>query len=123
MRIVRNLVVLAGAVLLIPALALAQTTTAQKPKAAQKAAVKAATHSTSGIVKSVDANALVIGKTEKAAKTETFVLSGTTVKKGDLVVGAKVSVRYTTEGGQNLATAVTAGKAKLPAKHIPTSSR
>lgn len=128
MRITRNILVLCGALLLIPAMtASAQTSTPdQKPKAAAKAAAKAATHSTSGIVRSVDGGTLVIAKNDKAAKTDTFVINATTVKKGELAVGAKVSVRYTTEGGQNIATAVTASpkvKGKGKSHSFPASSR
>ena len=131
MRMTRNTFAFVGALLLVPALALAAPqataakTTDQKPKAAAKAAVKAATHSTTGVVQSVTDTSLVITKTGKNAKTtatETFVLNGTTVKKGDLVAGAKVGVRYIADGGQNVATAVTA-TAKGKGKDIPKSSR
>ena len=130
MRMTRNTFAFVGALLLVPALALAapQATavkSAQKPKAAAKSAVKAATHSTTGVVQSVTDTSLVIAKTGKNAKTtatETFVLNGTTVKKGDLVAGAKVGVRYIANGGQNVATAVTA-TAKGKGKDIPKSSR
>ncbi len=118
MRIYRHLLLCAGIVLLVPMLAMASAPQTQKPKATAKAAAKAATHSTSGIVRSVDAGTLVIAKNDKATKTDTFVLSSTTVKKGDVAVGAKVSVRYTTEGGQNLATAVTAS-GKTKGKNFP----
>lgn len=122
MRITRNILTFVGALLLVPALAFAAVhTPAQTPKAAAKAAAKAATHSTSGIVQSQTATSLVIAKNAKAAKaakTETFVLNATTVTKGDVVVGARVGVRYVAEGGQNVATAVTAtvkGKGIRPA--------
>lgn len=130
MRMTRNTFAFVGALLLVPALALAapQATAAktdQKPKAAAKAAVKAATHSTTGVVQSVTDSSLVIakaGKNAKTADTETFVLNGTTVKKGELAVGAKVGVRYVADGGQNIATAVTA-TVKGKGKDIPKSSR
>jgi hypothetical protein len=129
MRMNRNTFAFVGALLLVPALALAapQATAAktdQKPKAATKAAAKAATHSTTGVVQSVSDTSLVIAKTSKGktSATETFVLNGTTVKKGDVVVGAKVGVRYIAEGGQNVATAVTV-TAKGKGKDIPKSSR
>jgi hypothetical protein len=129
MRMTRTTFAFVGALLLVPALALAapQATAAktdQKPKAATKAAAKAATHSTTGVVQSVTDTSLVIAKAGKGktAATETFVLNGTTVKKGDVVVGAKVGVRYIADGGQNVATAVTA-TAKGKGKDIPKSSR
>lgn len=118
MRIYRQLLLSAGVVLLVPMLAMASTSQTQKPKATAKAAAKAATHSTSGIVRSMDTGTLVIAKNDKATKTDTFVLNATTVKKGEVTVGAKVSVRYTTEGGQNIATAVTAS-AKAKGKNFP----
>jgi len=118
MRIYRNLVMCTGLVLLVPMLAMASAPQTQKPKASAKAAAKAATHSTSGIVRSLDTGTLVIAKNDKTTKTDTFVLGPTTVKKGDVAVGVKVSVRYTTEGGQNIATAVTAS-GKTRGKHFP----
>lgn len=126
MRLTRNILAFSCALLLIPAIsASAQTSTPdQKPKAAAKAAAKAATHSTSGIVRSVDGGTLVIAKNDKATKTDSFVINATTVKKGDIAVGAKVAVRYTTEGGQNIATAVTvSAKIKGKGRSFPTSSR
>jgi hypothetical protein len=124
MRISKHLIGFLATLLLVPAVAGAQTSAtapAQKPKAAAKAAAKAATHSTSGVIKSVDGTTLVIAKTAKAAKTDTFVLNAETITKGDLVVGGHVGVRYTTEGGQNIATAVTV-TAKGKNKRFPTSS-
>jgi hypothetical protein len=116
---------LIGALALVPALALAQTKPAPAPsKAAPKAAAPApakpaATHATTGIIKSADATSLVIAKTEKDAKTTTFTLNAATVSKGALTPGARVEVRYRTEGTQNIATAVTA----TPAKSTPKSGR
>jgi hypothetical protein len=98
-----------GALLLVPALAMA--------------AVTAATHATKGIVKSVDDASLVITKSAKATKTLTFVLNATTVKKGDLAAGARVEVRYRAEGAQNIATAVTAWAPKGKGNSLPKSSK
>ena len=108
MRIARVLMAVCG-VLLIPALTLASPAASQKPKDAARVtkAAKPATHSTSGVVKSVDGTTLVVAKNAKAAATETFTLNADTVRKGDLQVGARVGVRYTTDGGRNVATAVT----------------
>jgi hypothetical protein len=110
MRISLRIAALIGIVLLVPAVSVAsaQTAPAQKPKAEAKAAAKAATHSTSGIIKSIDASTLVIAKNAKATTTETFQLTASTARKGDPVVGGKISIRYTTESGQNVATAITA---------------
>lgn len=112
MRMNRNILAFVGALALVPALALAATQTvaaSQKPKAAAKAATKAATHSTSGTVQSLSDTSLVIVRAGKGKTkaTETFLLNATTVKKGDVVVGARVGVRYVSDGGQNVATAVT----------------
>ena len=115
-----------GALALVPALALAQAKPAPAaPKTAAKTAVAAptmtvatapakpaATHATNGIVKSADATSLIITKTAKDTKAETFVLNAATVTKGTLAPGARVAVRYRTEGTQNIATAVTAGSPK-----------
>jgi hypothetical protein len=108
MRAFQKTLALVGAVLLVPALAMAAVTTpAQKPKTAAKTAAKAATHSTRGVVQSVDDTTLVIARTAKATKTETFVINASTVKKGTIAAGARVGVRYRADGGQNVATAVT----------------
>lgn len=116
MRLKRFTLTAVGALLLAPALVFAapQTTAAAKQTSTKTAAktAKPATHSTSGVIRSSDASSLVIAKTDKATKTETFVLNTATVKKGDLAPGAKVAVRYTTEGGQNIATAVTVSAVK-----------
>ena len=124
MRMNRNILAFVGALVLLPSLVLAATQTAaasQKPKAAAKAATKAATHSTTGTVQSLTDTSLVISKAGKGktTATETFVLNATTVKKGEVVAGARVGVRYMSEGGQNVATAVTVtakGKGKTNSK-------
>jgi hypothetical protein len=107
-----------GAIALVPALALAQTKPAPKAPAKTAAtapAKPAATHATNGIVKSSDATSLVITKTAKDTKSTTFALNASTVTKGTIAPGAHVSVRYRTEGTQNIATAVTvAGKKDSP---------
>ena len=119
MRFNRSMLV--AALVLVPTLTWAQpqgaTTAAQKPKAATKPA-KAATHSTSGVIRAIDGTSLVIAKNAKATATETFEMTSDTARKGDLVVGAKVGVRYTIASGHNVATAVSvSGKSahgKLP---------
>lgn len=98
---IRTTVALTSALLLATSVAFA---------APQAKPVKAATHSTSGVVQSVTDTSLVIAKVGKKAKTsatETFVVNATTVKSGQVVIGAKVGVRYITDGGHNVATAVT----------------
>lgn len=110
MKINIKTIAFVGAIALVPALTFAQAKTA--PKTAAKTAATApakpaATHATNGIVKSSDATSLVTTKTAKDTKTETFVLNAATVTKGTIAPGARVSVRYRTEGTQNIATAVT----------------
>jgi len=118
MKINIKTIAFVGALALIPALSLAQTKPA--PKAATKAAATApakpaATHATNGIVKSSDATSLVITKSAKDMKTTTFTVNAATVTKGTIAPGARVSVRYRTEGTENIATAVTvAGKKNSP---------
>src|SRR5262245_30341860 len=109
MRSVVTTAILSGMLLAVPAMTLAasQGSTPSKPPASQKAApAKAATpatHATTGVVKSVDANSLVITK----GKTDmTFALSSSTEKKGNVAVGANVQVHYTTAGKTNTATSV-----------------
>ncbi len=104
----------------LPALCLAQSsaTASQKKStpsssaAAQPAkAAKPSTHATTGVVKSIDDNTLVIGRA-KHNQDMTFQLNSTTEKSGDIKVGSTVGVRYHTEAQQNIATAVTVEHAK-----------
>jgi hypothetical protein len=95
-----------------------QATAAKKgaPTAAPaKPAAAAASHSVKGTVKSIDASSLVITKSGKAGGDMTFTLNADTKKDGSPAVGSPVSVRYRSEGSNNVATAVTAQAAK-PAK-------
>jgi len=105
----------------LPAFCLAQSsaTASQKKStpsssasAAQPAkAAKPSTHATTGVVKSIDDNTLVIGRA-KHNQDMTFQLNSTTEKSGDIKVGSTVGVRYHTEAQQNIATAVTVEHAK-----------
>lgn len=116
-----------GALLIVPALALAQTKPAAPAKAKAKttamapATKPAATHATNGIIKSADATSLVISKTAKDTKTTTFTLNAATVTKGTLTPGSRVEVRYRKDGTENIATAVTATVAKV--KSSPKSGK
>ena len=110
MKISMKTIAFVGALALVPAFAFAQAKTA--PKAAAKTAATApakpaATHATNGVVKSSDATSLVITGTGKNAKTTSFTVNAATVTKGTIAPGARVSVRYRTEGTENIATAVT----------------
>jgi hypothetical protein len=79
----------------------------QKPTPKPTPAAAAASHSTTGTVKSVDGTSLVITRASGTPKEMTFVLNDSTQKKGAIATGAAVDVRYKTEGKSNVATAVT----------------
>lgn len=109
---------------LIAALAVAGAALAATPQATTKKGATAATpakpaaaasHSVKGTVKSIDASTLVITKSGKAGGDMTFTLNADTKRDGSPAVGSPVSVRYRSEGSNNVATAVTAQAAK-PAK-------
>ena len=112
MRTFRTAIVMA-ILLGIPALGLAFTPAGSQTKPPAKSGAPAAkpaaaTHATSGVIKSVDATSLVITKMNgKKSEDVSFALNSTTQKKGDMTVGATVDVRYRTEGSSNVATAVT----------------
>ena len=115
-------VVVAAAVLAVPAMSLAaQTKTAApakqtapaKPAAAKPATAKPAVHTAQGVVKSMDASSLVL--TEKSKKDVTFVVDASTKKEGDVAVGSTVHVTYKDDASQHIATDIKAASAK-PAK-------
>ena len=91
----------------------AQSAPVAKPKAAAKAAAKStmATHSTTGTVKSIDSNTLVISKPGKKGDM-TFAVNGSTMKDGTVGVGSNVTVRYQAEGKSMVATAISEKPAK-----------
>lgn len=91
----------------------AQSAPVGKPKAAAKAAAKStmATHSTTGTVKSIDSNTLVISKPGKKGDM-TFAVNGSTMKDGTVGVGSTVTVRYQAEGKSMVATAISEKPAK-----------
>ena len=67
------------------------------------------THASGGTFVSIDSNRLVLER-RKNGKPETtsFVLGPRTVRKGDLVVGALVSVHYRMENRQQIALSIQA---------------
>jgi hypothetical protein len=82
--------------------------------AAPKKAAAVAKHTTAGTVKSSSDSSLVISK---GGKDQTFVVNSSTEKKGTLDTGAHVTVHYTVDGKNWVATAITvqpvkAGKSK-----------
>ena len=70
-----------------------------------------ASHTTSGTVKSASDSSLVI---TKGGKDETFTLNSTTEKTGTIANGAHVTVHYTMDGKNMVATAVSVQPAKAP---------
>ena len=77
----------------------------------------APTHATKGVVKSVDANTLVISHKGKTGSDMTFALNTATHLQGTVAVGASVDVRYREDGKTYVATAVTAQPSKPQAVH------
>ena len=77
-----------------------------------------ATHSTRGIVETVGAARLVIRDPRHTRQT-TFVLNAQTERQGRLAAGVNVTVRYRTEHGANVATAVVVEPAKAKARDVP----
>jgi hypothetical protein len=93
-----------------------------KAKPMAKAAAKSATvatHSTTGTVKSIDSNTLVLSKAGKKGSDMTFTVNGSTQKSGTVGVGSNVTVRYQTEGSSMVATAIS----EKPAKQVASSSK
>lgn len=116
MRKVLTTFVLAAALAVTGAAQAAQSTAPASKKSTSTAApakpAAAASHSVKGVVKSMDASSMVITKSGKAGGDMTFALNADTKKDGAPAVGSNVSVRYRTEGTDNIATAVTASAPK-----------
>jgi uncharacterized protein DUF5666 len=99
-----------------------KTTTPQKLNPAKSAAPArststAATHSTRGVVKSIDSNSLVIERGAGKKKTEmTFALDAATRREGDISVGATVAVRYKNDASKLMALDVQPVRAKTAAR-------
>ena len=112
MRKIQSAAIVLGAILALPVagfatpspvLRQAKTTTA-KSAAPAKTAKPVASHSIRGIVKSVDANTLVVERGSGKKKTEmTFALDTTTRRQGDINVGSAVAVRYKNEASKLMA--------------------
>jgi hypothetical protein len=103
---------------LVPAVGFAQAT--KKPAKADAATTKksaaVSAHTTTGTVKSVSDSSLVISK---GGKDQTFVVNATTDKKGTIETGSHVSVHYTMDGTNMVATAISAAPAKKAATKSP----
>ena len=87
----------------------AATTTPVKGAPRTSTSTTAARHAVHGVVKSIDANRLVIAEPQRgkrAAKDVTFMLDSATERQGTVAVGEKVTVRYRTARGANHAAAI-----------------
>lgn len=137
MRSMLTRAVVIGALAAVPLTAYAATgvkpaakqASAQSAKAtARSSSARMATHSTRGVVKSMDANTLVVTRSGKKGGDVTFTLTPATQKEGDLAVGSRVSVRYHDQNGSHVVTAVTArhtmaAKAPKGSASKPSSGR
>lgn len=86
--------------------------TQQTKTLAKRSRSKTASHATTGIVKSIDANTLVITRPGKRSGEMTFQISASTQRDGTIEVGSPVAVRYLEEGQNHIATAITAQHVK-----------
>lgn len=82
-----------------------------------------ASHSTAGVVKSIDTESLVINPAARQRADMTFALNQSTQQEGAIVVGSSVSVRYREEGSRHVATAVTLLHSKQMAAHHPQAGQ
>ena len=122
MRKMRTAAIVLGALLAVPMTGFAapagvpgqtKATASKSVKPAKSATATAATHSTRGVVKSVDANSLVIERGKGKNKKEmTFALDATTRRAGDINVGSTVAVRYKNDASKLMALDVQPVKAK-----------
>jgi hypothetical protein len=115
MRQVFTTLMIVGALALSPA---AFAAAAQKSGSTAKhtASTSTASHAVRGVVKSMDDSSLVLTESGKKPKDMTFVVNGSTTKEGSPAVGSTVSVRYKSEGGKMIATAVAVQPAATSAK-------
>ena len=111
------MLLLAGAIVFVPCgVFAAQAAKPQTQPAAKHSTAKSApTHSTAGVVKSMDDSSLVITRQGKDTGEMTLSLNASTQRKGTIAVGTPVSVRYHDDGSTHVATAITAQHEKKPA--------
>lgn len=98
---------------IVPVAAFGQAAAKTKAAPAAKKTAAVASHTTAGTVKSSTDSSLVISK---SGKDQTFVLNSSTEKTGTIETGSHVTVHYTMDGKNMVATAVTVqpAKAKTP---------
>jgi hypothetical protein len=97
----------------VPAAAYGQAAAKKSAAPAAKKSAAVASHTTAGTVKSSSDTSLVV---TKGGKDQTFALNSATEKTGAIETGAHVTVHYTMDGKNMVATAVTVQpvKAKTP---------
>ena len=124
MRNTLGMAIAIAAFVALPSMAFAQSTAAKpaaKPAAAAKSTAKAdASHATTGVVKSIDANTLVITHSKKDMS---FMINSSTQKDASIAVGSNVSVRYHVDGKNNVASAIMAAPAKPAASSTKSSAK
>jgi hypothetical protein len=104
----------------VPGVSMAQATSGQAKPA--KSSGKAASHATTGVVKSISDTTLVITRPGKPASEMTFAVNSSTHRDGIIETGVSVSVRYQEEGASHVATAIAAQHPKQHASAKPASS-
>ena len=100
--------------------AVAFSTSAAQAKPAAKSSV--GSHSTSGVIKSIDSSTMVITRPGKGGDM-TFALNASTQRDGSVGVGSTVTVRYQTEGKSMVATAIAEQKPKQTAAAKPAAKK
>ncbi len=116
MKFTRTAALVLGALITLSGAGFAATVTQSgSAKASTKkvaAAPTMAVHATSGVVKSIDDNKLVITKSAGKGPETTFTVNTSTTKEGSIAAGSKVDVRYHNDGKTKVATAVSVHEAK-----------
>ena len=95
------------------AIVLRRSTACQLPQASDGtsgAGQALGTYATRGIVRTIDANTMVIARGKSGLMT--FSLTSSTHRAGVVVVGSTVSVRYREDGKNHVATAITLQRPK-----------
>ena len=89
----------------------AQTQPPQASDGTSGAGQAAGTHATRGIVRTINANTMVIVRAGNRG-IMTFSLTSSTYREGVIVVGSTVSVRYREDGKNHVATAIALQRSK-----------
>lgn len=117
--------VLLGALSAVPVLGFvaAPLKVQAQPTAKQSPKPTVASHTTTGVVKSMDVTTLVITRSGRKGGEMTFVLDPSTQRQGTVEVGSSVSVRYREDGKTHVATAITVRGPKQQAAPKAPSGR